>query len=98
MTKRNIKKPVTIKLKSNEKKRLKKLLNKGSAKAREIRRANILLMSNKGRTPKEISETLEVNKRTIQNIKENYLQDGIDNALYDKPRPGALLFLQKRTE
>ena len=46
-------------------------------------------MSNKGRTPKEISETLEVNKRTIQNIKENYLQDGIDNALYDKPRPGA---------
>ena len=89
MKKRNIKKPVTIKLKSNEKKRLKKLLNKGSAKAREIRRANILLMSNKGRTPKEISETLEVNKRTIQNIKENYLQDGIDNALYDKPRPGA---------
>ena len=36
MKKRNIKKPVTIKLKSNEKKRLKKLLNKGSAKARLI--------------------------------------------------------------
>ena len=41
------------------------------------------------KTPKEVSEALEVNKRTIQNIKEKYLESGIDNALYDKPRPGA---------
>ena len=46
-------------------------------------------MSDRGKTSKEISESLEVNTRTIQNIKEKYLQDGIDNALYDKPRPGA---------
>ena len=89
MTKKTIKKPVRIRLKSNERKQLKKLVTKGSAKAREIRRANILLMSDRGKTSKEISESLEVNTRTIQNIKEKYLQDGIDNALYDKPRPGA---------
>ena len=88
-TKRTIKKPVFISLKSDERKKLKKLVTKGSAKAREIRRGNVLLMSDSGKAPKEISETLEVNKRTIQNIKERYLQGGIDNALYEKPRPGA---------
>ena len=89
MAKRTIKAPITMKLKPNERKKLKELVTKGSAKAREIRRANVLLMSNKKKTPKEISETLDINKRTIQNIKERYLEGGIDNALYDKPRPGA---------
>ena len=68
MAKRTIKAPITMKLKPNERKKLKELVTKGSAKAREIRRANVLLMSNKKKTPKEISETLDINKRTIQNI------------------------------
>ena len=89
MSKRTKKKPVTISLKPSERAALKKLVTKGSAKAREIRRANILLMSDRGNSPKEISESLEINKRTIQNTKEKYLESGIDNALYDKPRPGA---------
>ena len=46
-------------------------------------------MSDMNKAPKEISQSLEVNKKTIQNIKEKYLESGIDNALYDKPRPGA---------
>ena len=54
MAKRTIKAPIIMRLKSNERKELKKLVTKGSAKAREIRRANILLMSDKKKTPKEI--------------------------------------------
>ena len=47
MAKRTIKAPIIMRLKPNERKELKKLVTKGSAKAREIRRANILLMSDK---------------------------------------------------
>ena len=79
------KKLVTIKLKSKERGLLKKLVNKGSAKAREIKRANILLLSDKKKAPKEIHEFLGVNKRTIQMVKERYLEGGLDRALYDRP-------------
>ena len=68
---------------------LKKFVNKGSAKAREIKRANILLLSDKKRTPKEIHELLGVSKRTIQMVKERYLDGGLDKALYERPRLGA---------
>ena len=44
---RSKKKLVTIRLKSKERVMLKKFVNKGSAKAREIKRANILLLSDK---------------------------------------------------
>ena len=63
-------------------------MNKGSAKAREIKRANILLLSDKEKTPKEVHEFLGVNKRTIQIVKERYLDGGFEKALYDKPRSG----------
>ena len=56
MAKRTIKAPITMKLKPNERKKLKELVTKGSAKAREIRRANVLLMSNKKRLPKKFQK------------------------------------------
>ena len=80
---------VKIKLKVSEKNRLKKILDKGSNKARVIQRARILLSSNEGKSPKEISEFLNVTKTTIRNIKKRYLAEGIENALFDKPRPGS---------
>ena len=49
---RSKKKPVTVKLKSRERKLLKKFVNKGSAKAREIKRANILLLSDRKKNTK----------------------------------------------
>ena len=87
--KRPIKPAVTVSLKVSDRKKLKSIVNKGTAKARQIKRAHILLMSDKKKTPKEVSESLEVHKKTIQTIKERYLKGGLDSALYDKPRPGA---------
>ena len=86
---RSKKELVSIRLKSKERMMLKKFVNKGSAKAREIKRANILLLSDKKRAPKEIHEFLGVGKRTIQMVKERYLDGGLDKALYERPRPGA---------
>ncbi len=86
--KRKIKKEVKIKLKEKEEKHLNQFIKKGTAKAREMTRARVLLLSEAGKSPSLISEILGSTKKTIQNIKERYLEGGIQRALYDAPRPG----------
>ncbi len=83
-----MKKEVKIKLKTNEKSRLNKFIKKGTAKAREITRARVLLLSDSGKSPCLVSDALGPTKKTIQNIKERYLESGLERALYDAPRPG----------
>ena len=78
-----------IKLKKKEVGKLRKVSRKGSAKARTIARCRILLLSNDGKKPGLIAETLEVTLKTIQNVKERFLNGGIQEAIYDKPRSGA---------
>lgn len=81
---------VKIKLKRKDKVNLEQLVRKGSNKARVITRARVLLLSHAGKTPTEICEHLNIKAlRTVQNIKERYLSGGLDNALFDSPRPGA---------
>ena len=69
---------VTIKLTGKEKKELKAFVKKGSAKAREITRARVLLLSDSGSSPSFVSESLGSTKKTIQNIKERYLEGGLE--------------------
>ena len=82
-------KPVKIKLKSNEIEELEHIVTKGKSDARIITRARILLLSTKGKSPAFIVESLNVTRKTIQNIKEKYLSGGIENALNEAPRTGA---------
>ena len=88
--KKEIKKKVKIKLKKKEEKTLKSLIKKGSNKARTLTRARVLLLSSEGKSSKQIREHLGIKTyKTIQNIKERYLSGGLEEALYDRPRPGA---------
>lgn len=79
-----------IKLKKKDKHSLESLIKKGSNKARVLARARVLLLSHAGKPPTEICEHLDIKAlRTVQNIKERYLSGGLEQALYDRPRPGA---------
>lgn len=82
------KKEVKIKLKKKERDQLLKFVKSGVSKAREVTRARVLLLSDSGKPPLFISETLGSTKKTIQNIKERYLENGLKRALHDAPRPG----------
>ncbi len=81
-------KRITINLKQDETESLRRIVKKGSRSVREVRRANILLLANKGKKSKEIAEVLEVNKGTVTNVKRRYREEGLQRALTDKPRPG----------
>lgn len=66
---------------------IKKVLRTGSP--RQIYRANALNLRNKGLSPAEVADFLELTPRTVYNIDRNYEEGGLDRALNDDPRPGA---------
>jgi len=81
-------KRINIKLKKKEILFLKKLLNKGTNKARKLTRVNILLLANKRKQSDEIAMLLNVNRSTVAQVKKRYIEKGVDYALEEKPRSG----------
>jgi transposase len=81
-------KMVELKLKKKDKTQLEELLRKGVARTRQLTRARVLLLSDGGKTPLQISNFIGTSIATIRNIKERYLQGGLDRALEDAPRSG----------
>lgn len=75
-----------IKLTITEKNQLKQLLKKIAG--RTYQRALILQMLDKSLKMKSIAELLNVSRETITNIARRYVENGLNYALYDKPRPG----------
>jgi transposase len=81
-------KPELIKLSGSESSSLTNILTRGSTAARTQTRARILDLLNRGKHPEEIAVTLNIGIATVFNIKRRYLTEGLESALYDKPRSG----------
>ena len=79
---------LNINLKNNEVKFLTKFIRKGNKNARSLTRARILLLANKGKGDTEIANILGVGRSTALRIRKRYLEEGLQSALVDKPRPG----------
>ena len=73
-----------LELSENDHKYLKKMVKK----AKEINRGRILLLLNKGKKNEDIADYLDISISTIAKIKKRYLDEGLEAALYDKPRSG----------
>ena len=72
---------------------LETLIHSGESSARTQTRARILLLSDenqkKKKSTKEIGSALLCSLPTITNIRKKFAEGGLENALYDQPRPGA---------
>jgi len=77
---------------------LNKLLSKGEANARVLTRARILLLAHKQWFDKDVAEALQVSASTVMNVRKRFGAGGLDAALYDKPRPGAVRKLDGKQE
>lgn len=64
------------------------LIRKGTAKARVITRARVLLLASEGIKDREIYRSLLISYSTPHDVRKNYVQGGLKRALYDAPRPG----------
>lgn len=87
-----------VSLNNEEHDQLNKLLSKGEANARVLTRARILLLADKQWFDKDVAEALQVSASTVMNVRKRFGAGGLDAALYDKPRPGAVRKLDGKQE
>lgn len=82
-----------VRLSKEERQELESLIRSGSSPARTQTRARILLLSDETqqtkKSTKEIAAALLCSLPTITHIRQKYVEGGLENALYDKSRPGA---------
>jgi transposase len=74
------------------------LPTQGLAPARVIRRAQVLLRASEGLADHEVASALQVHPTTVQRLRRRCAREGLDAALYDRPRPGAAPKLDARGE
>lgn len=78
-----------VELSLMERKQLKDFINSGSKSVRSLKRAQVLLAADSGSKDDVIARTVGVGTSSIYRTKRRFVEEGIDAALYDKPRPGA---------
>lgn len=75
-----------------ERDELEQRIKSGKQQARVLSRARVLLLLDRSqgqaRTIVEVAEAAIVSISGVNTIKKRYLMEGLERALYDKPRPG----------
>ena len=83
-----------VQLSKEDRQKLDALIRSGESSARTQTRARILLLSDENQkkkmSTKEIASALLCSLPTITHIRQKYVEGGMENALYDQPRPGAV--------
>ena len=82
-------KAVRITLKAKDRKQVRKLLSRGVQQVRVVLRATVLLQLGRGVRSPRIAEVVPLTEQAVRKIGHRYRVEGLQSALYDKPRPGA---------
>ena len=83
----NVKYRVT--LDTSERVQLVSLVLGGKGAVRRLKRAQILLAADTGSTDEEIARNVAVGTSTVYRTKQRFVEEGLDRALSELPRPGA---------
>jgi transposase len=81
-----------VTLTEEERAQLQKLVSMGKSAARKLNHARILLLADASprglkRTDQEILESLGIGVRTVERVRQRFVEEGFDAALDPKPRP-----------
>ena len=63
-------------------------ISKGKSVARTILRAHILLQADVGKRDEEIAKNLRCSTVTTQRVRQRFVEEGLERAIFDKPKPG----------
>src|SRR6204780_708864 len=78
-----------IEVTPTDQKEIQKLLKDGIQQVRVVLRAAALLQLSKGLSSPEIARVIPLTSQAIRKLGHRYEQNGLEGALYEKPRPGA---------
>jgi putative transposase len=79
---------VHVQFSKRDRKRVTEMLNKGRESARVLRRASILRQLDRGQKAAQVADNVGVAPKTVRAIARRYEEEGLESALYEKPRPG----------
>jgi transposase len=83
-----------VHLSDEQREKLEDLIHRGHAPARTQTRARLLLLADQRqgqpRSNQEIADALLCGKGTVVNVRRRFQQGGLQAALYDQERPGAM--------
>jgi putative transposase len=79
---------VHVELGRKERRQVAAMLSRGQEAARVLRRAAILRQLDGGQKAAQVAENTGVAAKTVRAIARRYEEDGLNAALYEKPRPG----------
>jgi transposase len=91
-------KKYVVDLSEAERSELRELIRKGSASARKLSRAHILLRADEDTTDAAIAEALHVSIRTVERTRMKFVEGNLEAALTERPRPGAKRKLDAKAE
>lgn len=78
-----------VKLSAAERQELQRLLRKGTAKARVLTRARVLLLASDGNSDQQIVAALGIALATVYRLRQRFATEGLAATLAERPRPGA---------
>jgi transposase len=87
-----------VTLTDDERSSLLDLTKKGTASARKIGRAQILLHAADGASDDEIAKAVRVGRSTVERTRKRFVEGGVERALNEQPRPGAKRKLDGKQE
>jgi transposase len=78
-----------VTLDTSERVQLVSMVLGGKAAVRKLKRAQILLAADAGSTDEEIARNVAVGTSTVYRTKQRFVEEGLERALSELPRPGA---------
>lgn len=87
-----------VELTEEERGKLEALTSKGSASARRIKRALILLAAADRETDDAIAASLRVGVATVERVRKRFVEESLEAALSERQRPGKPRLLDGRQE
>ena len=77
-----------VKLTESERSRLNEVSHRGKPSVRTVKRALALLKADEGLRDREIAGVLLVNAATVARVRKRFVEEGVEAAINDRPRPG----------
>jgi transposase len=91
-------KKYVVELNRDERASLEALTRKGTVSARRLKRALALLAADEGDKDEEVAAKARLHVTTVEQIRKRFVEEGLEVALSERPRPGKARLLDGRQE
>jgi len=87
-----------VELSAEERAEVEALTRKGTLSARRLKRALVLLATDEGDTDEQVAAKVRVHRTTVEEIRRRFVEEGLEAALSERPRPGKARLLDGKQE